>query len=305
MKNYPIIIMNPTGKTPDNLGTKIKSWENLSGKSALVKMNQYEEIGNTGTFDVDAEKNSYNVSEKIFSEIALFLGFNCVKIDFIVDSQGFNWLASYDYNRKGVPTFSGKALYTNTKPELMNRNSSRGIDKNYHYEDILKILYRYGGNSYKLIREFNKMMIMDALTGESDRHYENWGIAEENNTFSLLPMYDNSACLLHFARNEISLNYLKRKEFENFSKKSYSKIMINNKKTSHFDFLKILLTSFDDSELLFLKNDIEKLHKLTNEKIYEIVNKVPDCFCTLEHKKLITEYILIRRNHILTIMEEI
>ncbi|MDD4187271.1 MAG: HipA domain-containing protein [Bacilli bacterium] len=304
MKKYPIINMDPKGDLPENLGTKKKSFENVNGKRALVKMNVYKEMPD-GSFNVEDERNSHNVSEKFFSEIALFLGFNCVHIDFVIDSNSFNWLSSYDFNKAGVNTFSGKALYTIHKPEIIKRDSKHGIDNDYHYEDILNILYHYSSNSYKLIRNFNKMMIMDALTGESDRHYENWGIAKENNEYLLLPMYDNSACLLHSARNEQSLQNIKRKDFENYCRKSISKIMINNKKTTHFDFLRLLLSSFESQERQYLISDITHLTKLTNEVIHDIVNKVPDIFCTKEHKKNIIKYIIIRRDYILNIVEEI
>lgn len=296
--------MDPKGDLPENLGTKKKSFEYISGKNALVKMNVYKKKEN-GSFDVNKEMNSQNVSEKIFSEIALFLGFSCVNIDFVVDSNSFNWLASYDFNKPGVNTFSGKALYTIHKPEIIKRDLKHGIDNDYHYEDILNILYRYSSNSYKLIRDFNKMMIMDVLTGESDRHYENWGIAKDNNEYFLLPMYDNSACLLHSARNEQSLQKIKRKDFENYCRKSVSKIMINNKKTTHFDFLIILLNSFDGPEQQDLIFDIKHLTKLTDKVIQDIVNKVPDVFCTKEHKKYIIKYIIIRRDYILKIVEGI
>lgn len=278
-----------------NKGSKAKYWTILNNEKALVKINKYKN---------EYEIRSWGVSEKIYSEIANYLGFSCVKIDFVKDEDSHYGIASYDYKIDNSRIKSGDDLYTNSPVKLPEKHEKRSIDKNYFYEDIKKILCYYDSSFY-LLNQFNIMMIMDALTGEGDRHYENWGIYLKDSDYYLLPMYDNADCLLHqFREKEILNDKLKNQTLLQYSRNSISKIRYNNKKVKHIELLELLLKDSDEDIRLELKNNILKLRKLDDDYIISIINMIPEELCDETHKKYIIEYIIIRRDDILALVEE-
>lgn len=173
MTKFQIIKVNTLNADDEPRGTKIKGWVSVSGRLGLVKINKYAPDDEGG-----AEIRSWAVSEKLFSEIATFLGFSCVKTDFIINEEDKYGIVSYDYRIKGAHEITGNDIYKRTPiplPTTRIKNNREDIDKNYNYEDIVEILNFYSNDS-SLIIKFNKIMLMDALTGESDRHYNNWSI---------------------------------------------------------------------------------------------------------------------------------
>ena len=289
-KIYDVISTN--GHYADK-GTKVKYWYELNGKNSLIKMNRYEN---------DIEVRSLGVSEKIFSEIANYLEFNCVSIDFIKDENGKYGIASYDYKLGDMNIISGDDLYIMAFLPLPPKSEKRYIDKNYFYEDIQKILKYYNAT---LLKEFNKIILMDALTGEMDRHYENWGIYETNNQYFLLPMFDNASCLLHQFRKKSELEkFIQNGNLNNYSDRSFCKIKYKGKKIKHFDFISDLLNDLPQELSEDLKENILKLKKISDDYINDLINKIPEELCSLEHKRLIVEYIIIRRDKLLSLVGE-
>ena len=293
---YKIINVNSQNKmhSAETKGTKEKYWLNLNGKKALIKLNKY---------DKEKDIRSYNVSEKIFSEIAHYLNFPCVNIDFIIDGTGKFGLASYDYKleNNNMKVLSGDDLFISVFGRKAHKKNDKNITKeDYCYNNIYKILISYDKT---LIKDFNKIMIMDALTGENDRHFENWGIySVDNENHKLLPMYDNSSCLLHqFRDDKVLEKIMTNNSLKDYvlSPKSQCKVSIDGVLYNHFIFIDYLLENLNQDEKTQLIIDINKLKKLTDAKIAEIVNMVPECLCTRKHKKLIIEYIILRRNILL------
>ncbi len=148
-----------------------------------------------------------------------------------------------------------------------------------------------------LVKKFNKIMVMDALTGEQDRHFENWGIYSVNDSdYHLLPMYDNFCSLLHLFRdNEALVKQMAKKGLQKYASDSKCKVSIDGELYSHFDFINYLINNLEDELKNELVLDIKKLDLLTRDKIEEFVNDVPDVFCSFEHKKLIIDYIVYRK----------
>lgn len=277
-------------------GSKSKYWSLVNDKSALIKINNYYKGKDT---------RSWNVSEKLYSEISKYLGFSCVNIDFIQNENNLYGIASYDYkNNKMYNILSGDELFFSVfhrMPKKSGDKEKKIIKEEYTYSNILKILEHYSVD-INLVRDFNRIMIIDALTGECDRHYENWGIYLYNSEYKLLPAYDNSTCLLHLYREEEKIERDKMCETKllDYSKKSRCKISVGGKIYSHFDFIDYLLNNSNEEQKECLIKDIKKLINLTDEYINDLVNKVPDCLCTKEHKLLIIKYIIIRRDILLS-----
>lgn len=289
---FPIYKID-TDKTIESKGTKEKYWVSLNGQKALIKINRYEN---------NNDVRSYNVSEKIFSEIAKILKFSCVDTDFIVDENKHYGIASFDYktNNDNI-ILSGDDLFFSALNRFPTKNAKNNIvPEDYTYENIVKILSHYD-NSYELQKKFNKIMIMDALTGEQDRHYENWGICLSNGKYELLPMYDNSCCLLYqFRDNNIREREMNKKDIKEYSFNSKCKVSVEGKLYKHFDFVDYLIDALSPDLKNSLINDIKKLSILTDERVKNIVMQVPDELCDEQQKNLILKYIIVRRDILLS-----
>ncbi len=145
-----------------------------------------------------------------------------------------------------------------------------------------------------LFPDFIKIMIFDSLVGETDRHEENWGITKEKEHYLISPLYDNGCSLLNKFKNENYANkyYNNEESFEAYIRKSQTYIYNDKKKYKHFELiqdLKKLYPKYVNPELIHLK-------KLTDEKIEEVVYRIPDDLLTAKHKEYIIQYLKKRRD---------
>lgn len=285
-------------------GSKPKFWATLNLRNALIKINLYKDKN-------EQDLRSWNVSEKLYSEFSKYLKFSCVETDLIITEEGKYGIASYDYKKKDMNILSGDNLFISVFQRLpqkkisKNNNEAKILPEDYNYDNIANILLYYSPNGL-LLREFNKIIIMDALTGEADRHYENWGICHIKNEYHLLPSFDNSCCLLHVFRDEKAIeSKLKNKTIEDYSLSSPCKISIKGLSCTHFEFIDYLIENLPNEIKEEFIKDIRKLKKINNKYIKDTVNKIPEELCSRKHKDLVIEYVICRRDILLSKVEEL
>lgn len=115
----------------------------------------------------------------------------------------------------------------------------------YEYNDIMQML----ADNSKLtdveetILMFWEMFIVDALTGNFDRHGANWGFLKKNNAYRLAPMFDNGSCLFPtMTRDEDMREVIE--SAEETRKRVYtfptSQIKLNGRKSSYYDVISSL-----------------------------------------------------------------
>lgn len=123
----------------------------------------------------------------------------------------------------------------------------------------------------QLFKEFLKILIFDALIGNTDRHQDNWGFIGVNETHAvhLAPAFDNSTSLAselveeklsgYLAQNEVKLRqYIsKGKAHIRWSADGVNLIRLN-----HFQLLKNIA-----QQKSFLVDDIKGMTRFTNEQI--------------------------------------
>ena len=101
-----------------------------------------------------------------------------------------------------------------------------------------------------LFFEFLKIMIFDALVGETDRHEENWGLTKKNNEYYISPLYDNGCSLLNKFKNEdyAQKYYQDNLLFENYILKSKTYIYKENssKRYKHFELIEYLIELYPE-----------------------------------------------------------
>ena len=134
--------------------------------------------------------------ELIAEELANDLNLECVHYD-LAKLGKYKGIISENYKKENAKYMSGgellKAFYE--KDKYSNSNNLMDIwhvlETRYQSrEDMQKIVE-------KLMNKLVKLLIFDMITGQNDRHNENWGIVEyQNGEVDLQPIFDNSRMLL-------------------------------------------------------------------------------------------------------------
>lgn len=72
-------------------------------------------------------------------------------------------------------------------------------DKHYTYDDVIYMINKHSklnaDNKVRCIRQFWEMYVCDAILGNRDRHWGNWGYLINNGVYEPAPMYDNGSSL--------------------------------------------------------------------------------------------------------------
>lgn len=207
-------------------------------------------------------------SEKISYEIATVLGYPCAHIEFGEDEKGKIGILNYLFIKREEEEHDDAKSY-------INRDST---ERKYFYtiQNIKNCLDKIDRS---LFNDFLKIMVFDALVGETDRHEENWGIIKKNGKYKISPLYDNGCNLLREFKNEqlATQYYDEKKDFNSYIKRAKSVIYKDDhsRRYNLFELIEYLYQRYPNQ----IKQEIDNLRKLTTEKIEEITNKVPSKLC--------------------------
>ena len=195
----------------------------------------------------------------------------------------------------------------------------------YPYYDKDTLVDRYSGMPYSFqmivesmkpilgISTIAKILLFDALIGNSDRHHSNWGITETKgflsvekgvfpvNAMTLSPLYDNGSSLCSYINESDIETILKDKiRYESIiNTKSKSAIGWNNlRPIRHFELIKNLRNEYYDETVKFVIN-IKK--NITEQSIDTILSNFHDNIISSQMKKLLKKFIIDRRNRIIEI----
>lgn len=236
----------------------------------------------------------YNVSEacseKMCYEIAKVLGYSCAKIE----------LAKDENNQIGILNYLFIDVNKITHMDAVSYLNEQENERPYFYtvSNIKRTLDNIDG---KLFNGFIRLMLFDALVGETDRHEENWGVEITKDGYEFSPLYDNGCNLLREFRNEeYAAKYyddIQRFDAYIYKSKTYIFKEDNKHRYKHFELIEYLNEKYHD----ILVKEISNLNKLTDDKIENIVNKIPDELLTDKHKKYIIYYLKKRRDILLSI----
>lgn len=231
-------------------------------------------------------------SEKMCYEIAKVLSLPCAKIELAYDEESNLGVLNYLFNDITYQEHIDAISFL--KRDNMTRKDF------YTLSNIKKELDTKDKN---LFAGFIKIMIFDCLVGEQDRHEENWGLLEQNKQYDISPLYDNGCNLLREFKDEsyAKVYYEGKKDFNAYINRSRTLIYDENHKNryKHFELIEFIKKNYKED---FKKAKID-LTKLTNEKIDEIVDSIPDALISEEHKNFIKKYLIIRRDKLQKILD--
>lgn len=270
----------------------LESNENMKG--TRKKRQVQDKKGRFAVFKYEKEEYccSEACSEKLCYEIANVLGYPCAQIELARDEEGFLGILNYDFVVNSTVEHIDIVSFINSQ--------NQGREEYYTISNIKEVLDKMNED---LFLGFIRIMIFDALVGETDRHEENWGLTHKQEQYFISPLYDNGCSLLNkFKNEEYAQRYYHSDElFENYIRKSKTYIYKENhvRKYRHFELIQYLKDLYPD----FVKGELENLQKLSDEKIERIVLKIPDELLTDIHKKYIILYLKKRRNILLGLEE--
>ena len=217
--------------------------------------------------------------------------------------MSYSFLSNITSLREGVEFILGKYPYYD-KDTLIDRYSGRP----YSFQMIVESMKPILG-----INTISKILLFDALIGNSDRHHSNWGITETKaflsvekgvfpvNAMTLSPLYDNGSSLCSYINeSDIEIILKDRMRYESMIyTKSKSAIGWNNiRPIRHFELIKNLREEYYEKTINFVIN-IKK--NITEQSINIILSNFDDNIISSQMKKLLKKFIIDRKNKIIAI----
>ena len=138
----------------------------------------------------------------------------------------------------------------------------------------------YSLNYESILKDLVSMIAFDALVGNNDRHFYNWGVIDTKKNIKkaprFSPLYDSARGLLWNLSDKNVVHYLKvhnqnGKKVVNYIENACPRISLeNNKKANHFDLIKFVKENSEAysriiSTLASGENEKNVLEMLSNE----------------------------------------
>lgn len=215
------------------------------------------------------------ISEYLGSHIYNLLGFYGQET-FLGTYQGENVVACKDFTEGGYQFVPFNEVGESTIEEDKEKYQ-------YSYEDIVHLLMcnKKLTNVDEAVSSFFEVYIVDALTGNFDRHGGNWGFLKKDNKYAMAPIFDNGSCLFPNMTDEDEMKAIIDDE-ELIDMRVYkfptSQIKLHGQKSSYFEVISSL--DFDRMNEALLKIypriNLDEINALIDE--IEIISDVHKAF---------------------------
>lgn len=132
------------------------------------------------------------------------------------------------------------------------------------YEIINKMSVNYKLDENKLISNFWDMFVVDALIGNTDRHFGNWGFIKKDDSLTMAPVYDCGSSLHLLLSEEIQSELMKNPvEFKSKSYNLASVYKMNGQKIIYHEIFKNPPVDLKETiKRIVPKIDMEKIKKI-------------------------------------------
>lgn len=155
-------------------------------------------------------------------------------------------------------------------------NESRNVFTFQFVQDA--ILHRYPDHAYEILDDFVKMLLFDAIVGNNDRHFYNWGVIEHpegKHPPRFSPIYDTARALFwNTSEKKLGALYKSEKHYlrklEDYVQGSKPKIgWDDSPEVNHFTLVKELYDCSEQWRELILKFDGVKIRKAAEMLLFE------------------------------------
>jgi len=228
-----------------------------------------------------------SVVEYMINRIGQTLGLSMNEVALVKANKQIRFLSKYFLNSKIEKLVHGAEIcgeYLGDMPKAEEiANDKAQAREIFTFEFIKEAIRKVFPNDFeKLTYEFVKMLVFDAIVGNNDRHFYNWGVIQNvkstNKSVTFAPLYDSARGLLwNFSEENISKHldaYTKQSgtKIEKYINGSKPRVSIeDNKEANHFELVDFIgryndefkeialsLTSYKKEEEVFrmLENEI-------------------------------------------------
>jgi hypothetical protein len=246
-----------------------------------------------------------SITEQLLTEIGKCFGIKIANSKLVYAENYIRFLSEHFHNEEQTLIHGANILSRfikesdNSWIDDMDRN--RTLKSEININDVIRAIENVFPDDFiAIINDFYHMILFDALTGNNDRHYYNWGVVthiKNKHKPYFSPVYDTARALFwnesdnYIVSLQKEINNPNNLKINNYVIKSVPKLSVpNNKHCNHFDLVNFLKE----------KNYISDEHKYiwTNEKNLEKVISVLNKdfkYLFIPERRVIIEKILRQR----------
>ena len=290
--SYPIVKVHQewrtsTGNDHEDMGTKEKFWYR-NPTTASDWLFKFPESDDTGQ----------HWAEKIAAELAALLEISHAKVE-LAEYQGSRiHRAEADRAKHAGNQGSATELFTGDDQVLVHGNEMllpiveghNTLAKSVHATHTLSniwgaidYVFAEPGNRRTAKLCFAEYLVLDALIGNTDRHYENWGVLRtdtgDNSTVSLAPSFDHGSSLGRELLDERRNRLLMEDRVGKYVEKGHGAIYWSEKGRrgpSPLELVRRGTCKHPD----FFRPALMQLENLDEENLRGLVNRVPEDWMT-------------------------
>ncbi|MBL0913654.1 MAG: HipA domain-containing protein [Bacteroidia bacterium] len=255
-----------------------------------------------------------SVTEHLMNRIGEVIGVNMATSKLLIINGQLRFLSRY-FLKKGESLVHGAEIYAgfieDSDMERVHGIEKEGLSRNFFTFQFTTeaILSMFPEEGQQLLEEFVKLLVFDAITGNNDRHFYNWGViapVSSKATVRFSPVYDTARGLFWNETEEQLAGYLKNKSL--LDARLYKYAVQSRPKTgwdgleniNHFDLIHKISQSNPRYSIIckeLIKDQGSNIHRLIDKEFALLLSP---CRKTLI-KKLLTIRLNILTENIVTL----
>ncbi len=265
---YPISKVEPKWRIEQEpTGTREKFWYQLPGATERQWLFKYPR-----------EKTGEHWAEKIASEVADVLAIEHARVELAVfeDQRG---TVTESFARGGRELAHGNEVLDRRihgyDPSVKRGQSMHTLSNIFQ---ALESIYRRRSKKHKL--KISELVVLDAMIGNTDRHHQNWGllrrrVGKDRWMSRVAPSFDHASSLGRELQDKRRDMLLKEDRVGIYAEKGHGAIYWSRDETRGPSPLELVRRAVSVYPGLFL-TALEKLKRLDESMISDLVNRVPD-----------------------------
>ena len=265
---YPILEVEPEWRIEQEpAGTREKFW-----------YQQPDDTGRQWLFKYPREKTGEHWAEKIASEVADVLAIEHARVELAAfeDQRG---TVAESFARGGRELAHGNEVLARRihgyDPRLKRGQSLHTLSNIFQ---ALESIYARRATSAKL--KIAELVVLDAVIGNTDRHHQNWGllrrrVGKDRLMSRVAPSFDHASSLGRELQDKRRDMLLKEDRVGIYAEKGHGATYWSRDETRGPSPLELVRRAVSVYPGLFLPA-LEKLERLNESKISDLVNRVPD-----------------------------
>ncbi len=194
-----------------------------------------------------------SITEQLMTRIGQMIGIKVADSQLMLAKGQLRFLSKYFLNAKKESLVHGSEIFSAylEDEEFVKQVDEADQTKDFFtFQTIRNALYEvYPENADKILTDFINMLLFDAIVGNNDRHFANWGVIEnieDKSETAFAPVYDTARGLF-WNKSESNLKpYLEHEsKLDSYVNKSFPTTGWNNKRNlNHFELLDLVVHNY-------------------------------------------------------------